>query len=170
MRLPPIELFRSWLLFLFVAGAALGFFAYRFETAGDDPDSEFRQTFKYTTIVALLFAVSLIAAAAIVIRGMQGHYVWRVTYNTMLIAIGSFTVLGVAVLGRVIRIGLAFWGTGAAMRLLTFCLLASPEVQRLSAVGYNMMTLIGSVTIAVGGIQWFREAHHRKRSLSAGSE
>jgi hypothetical protein len=35
-------------------------------------------------------------------------------------------------------------------------------VQRLFAINYQVLTLLGSALIVVGAIQWFRDAHLRR--------
>jgi hypothetical protein len=104
MEIVPQEMFRNWPLLLLSAGAAaVGF---RFACRGsmtfaeaEEPDSESPQVGKKNALtVALLAATSLVVAVAIVIHGLQEDYIRRVSYNTVLVAIGGFALLRFAVL------------------------------------------------------------------------
>jgi len=115
-----------------------------------------------TLMMAFLFLASVAAVFGGVTQGLQGHFVRRVSYNDIVIAIGSFAMLGFPKRGRVIDTGAACCGTGAAIRALTHYLHAPSRLQRLAAMNGQALKLIGFLLFAISSALWLRDAHRQK--------
>ena len=60
-----------------------------------------------------------------------------------------------SVFGWLVRIGVAIFGWGSAVRSCTYYLHASRDIQRLAGINERMLHIVGCTLIVAGAIQWF---------------